>query len=170
MKLFSLFSGIGGPEKALKRLGIEYELVGYSEIDKYESKVFKLKDEINLWNDKYEAFLSIGNLDKKISENEKLIKQISFLEMNNVMKKFQELHDEEKKLGDTKERFLVLAKTVIYTSLLNAWFVYPCIFSMEHLDISQPYKGKGLIQGSGARFDELFGFWTEGHTTVKGIG
>lgn len=40
MKLFSLFSGIGGPEKALKRLGIKYELVGYSEIDKYASKSY----------------------------------------------------------------------------------------------------------------------------------
>lgn len=40
MKLFSLFSGIGGPEKALKRLGIEYELIGYSEIDKYASKSY----------------------------------------------------------------------------------------------------------------------------------
>lgn len=42
MKLFSLFSGIGGPEKALKRLGIEYELVGYSEIDKYASKSYSV--------------------------------------------------------------------------------------------------------------------------------
>ena len=40
MKLFSLFSGIGGPEKALKRLGIEYDLVGYSEIDKYASRSY----------------------------------------------------------------------------------------------------------------------------------
>ena len=69
-----------------------------------------------------------------------------------------------------KERFFVLAKTVIYTSLLNAWFIFPCIFSMEHLDISQPYKGKALIQESGARLEELFTFWTDGNTTVKGIG
>lgn len=40
MKLFSLFSGIGGPEKALKRIGIEYKLVGYSEIDKYASRSY----------------------------------------------------------------------------------------------------------------------------------
>ncbi|MBR1884359.1 MAG: DNA (cytosine-5-)-methyltransferase [Clostridia bacterium] len=40
MKLFSLFSGIGGPEKALKRIGIDYELVGYSEIDKYASRSY----------------------------------------------------------------------------------------------------------------------------------
>ena len=40
MKLFSLFSGIGGPEKALKRIGVDYELVGYSEIDKYASKSY----------------------------------------------------------------------------------------------------------------------------------
>ena len=69
-----------------------------------------------------------------------------------------------------KERFLVLVKTVIYTSLLNAWFVFPCIFSMEHLDISQPYKGKILIQYSGASLAELFTFWGKGNTTVKGIG
>ncbi len=42
MKLFSLFSGIGGPEKALKRIGVEYELVGYSEIDKYASKSYSV--------------------------------------------------------------------------------------------------------------------------------
>src|SRR5574344_3153391 len=40
MRLFSLFAGIGGPEKALERLGIKYELVGYSEIDKYASMCY----------------------------------------------------------------------------------------------------------------------------------
>lgn len=35
IKLLSCFSGIGAFEKALKNLGIEYELVGFSEIDKY---------------------------------------------------------------------------------------------------------------------------------------
>ncbi|TCJ98245.1 UNVERIFIED_ORG: DNA (cytosine-5)-methyltransferase 1 [Anoxybacillus amylolyticus] len=33
MKVLSLFSGIGAFEKALQRLGISYELVGFSEID-----------------------------------------------------------------------------------------------------------------------------------------
>ena len=40
MKMLSLFSGIGAFEKALDNLGIEYELVGYSEIDKYASKSY----------------------------------------------------------------------------------------------------------------------------------
>ena len=35
MKLLSLFSGIGAFEKALNRLETNYELVGFSEIDKY---------------------------------------------------------------------------------------------------------------------------------------
>lgn len=35
LRLFSLFSGIGAFEKALERLRIEYELVGFSEIDKF---------------------------------------------------------------------------------------------------------------------------------------
>ena len=40
MKVLSLFSGIGAFEKALDRLGIEYELVNYCEIDKYASKSY----------------------------------------------------------------------------------------------------------------------------------
>lgn len=35
LKLFSLFSGIGAFEKALERLKIPYELIGFSEIDKF---------------------------------------------------------------------------------------------------------------------------------------
>lgn len=40
MKLLSLFSGIGAFEKALDRLGIEYELAAFSEIDKYAVKSY----------------------------------------------------------------------------------------------------------------------------------
>jgi DNA (cytosine-5)-methyltransferase 1 len=35
LKVLSLFSGIGAFEKALTNLGVDYELVGFSEIDKY---------------------------------------------------------------------------------------------------------------------------------------
>ena len=42
IKLLSLFSGIGAFEKALDRKGIEYQLVGYCEIDKYASKSYSL--------------------------------------------------------------------------------------------------------------------------------
>lgn len=37
LKVLSLFSGIGAFEKALENLGIKFELVGFSEIDKYAS-------------------------------------------------------------------------------------------------------------------------------------
>lgn len=40
MKLLSLFSGIGAFEKALDRLEVPYELVGFSEIDKYAVKSY----------------------------------------------------------------------------------------------------------------------------------
>ena len=40
MKVLSLFSGIGAFEKALEKLGIPFELVGYCEIDKYASKSY----------------------------------------------------------------------------------------------------------------------------------
>ena len=40
VKFLSLFSGIGSPEKALKNLGVPFELVGFSEIDKYAVKSY----------------------------------------------------------------------------------------------------------------------------------
>ena len=42
MRLLSLFSGIGAFEKALKNMGIPFELAGYCEIDKYASKAYAL--------------------------------------------------------------------------------------------------------------------------------
>jgi DNA (cytosine-5)-methyltransferase 1 len=41
MKILELFSGYGTASFALKRLGIPYELVGYSDIDKYANQCFK---------------------------------------------------------------------------------------------------------------------------------
>ena len=40
MRYLSLFSGIGAFEKALKNIGIDIELVGFSEIDKYAIKSY----------------------------------------------------------------------------------------------------------------------------------
>ena len=40
MKVLSLFSGIGAFEKSLQRLGVECNLVGFSEIDKYAVKSY----------------------------------------------------------------------------------------------------------------------------------
>ena len=40
MKLLSLFTGIGAFEKALKKQKIKYELVGFSEVDKYAVKSY----------------------------------------------------------------------------------------------------------------------------------
>ena len=52
LKMLSLFSGIGSPEAALKNLGIDYELIGFSEIDKYAVKsyceIHGVSDQLNL--------------------------------------------------------------------------------------------------------------------------
>ena len=42
LNVLSLFSGIGAFEKALQRLGVEYNLLGYCEIDKKTSKAYSL--------------------------------------------------------------------------------------------------------------------------------
>ena len=51
IKLLSLFTGIGAFEKALERLNAEYELVGFSEIDKYAIK----------------SYCAIHNVDEKLN-------------------------------------------------------------------------------------------------------
>ena len=57
MKILELFSGYGTASFALKRLGINYELVGYSDIDKYANQCFKqnhcpddIDDKLRLWD------------------------------------------------------------------------------------------------------------------------
>ena len=41
VKILELFSGYGTASFALKRIGMDYELVGYSDIDKYANQCFK---------------------------------------------------------------------------------------------------------------------------------
>ena len=41
MKILELFSGYGTASFALKQLGIPYECVGYSDIDKYANQCFR---------------------------------------------------------------------------------------------------------------------------------
>lgn len=52
LKVLSLFSGIGAFEKALKNIGVDYELVNYCEIDKYASKsysvIHNVSEDLNL--------------------------------------------------------------------------------------------------------------------------
>jgi len=54
IRMLSLFSGIGAFEKALDRVGIDYELVGYCEIDRNASKAYSaihgVSEELNLWD------------------------------------------------------------------------------------------------------------------------
>ena len=47
IKLFSAFSGIGAFEKALENLNIDFEIIGFSEIDKYASESYCLLHNID---------------------------------------------------------------------------------------------------------------------------
>ena len=61
-KVLSLFSGIGAFEKALKNIGLDYDLVGYSEIDKYASKSYTAVHNVN-------ESMNLGDITK-INEKE----------------------------------------------------------------------------------------------------
>lgn len=65
MKILELFSGYGTASFALKRLGIDYEIVGYSDIDKYANQCFKQNHCPGDINDK----LKLGDV-KLINPNE----------------------------------------------------------------------------------------------------
>ena len=45
IKLFEMFAGYGGASFALKKIGIEHEVVGYSEIDKYAIQCYEQNHE-----------------------------------------------------------------------------------------------------------------------------
>ena len=47
IKLFSAFSGIGAFEKALENSNIDFEIIGFSEIDKYASESYCLLHNID---------------------------------------------------------------------------------------------------------------------------
>lgn len=51
IRLLSLFTGIGAFEKALKNLNVPYELVGFSEIDKFAIK----------------SYCAVHNVDEKLN-------------------------------------------------------------------------------------------------------
>jgi len=65
MKILELFSGYGTASFALKRLGLDYELVGYSDIDKYANQCFKQ----NHCLDDIEDKLRLGDV-RNINPNE----------------------------------------------------------------------------------------------------
>ena len=57
MRYISLFSGIGAFEKALKNIGVNYELIGFSEIDKYAIKSYCAIHDVN-------EILNLGDIRK----------------------------------------------------------------------------------------------------------
>jgi DNA (cytosine-5)-methyltransferase 1 len=61
MKILELFSGYGTSSFALKRLGIPYECVGYSDIDKYANQCFRQNHFPN-YNINDRLFKELGNV------------------------------------------------------------------------------------------------------------
>lgn len=56
IKILSLFAGIGAPEKALKNIGVNYDLVGFSEIEPNAIKAYSLIHGID-------ESLNLGNIE-----------------------------------------------------------------------------------------------------------
>lgn len=69
-----------------------------------------------------------------------------------------------------KERFIVLVKAVIYTALLNLWFIYPFVSSLKSIAIMQPHEY--TIQGRGTKIVQLFNLLYKGmgYISEDGVG
>lgn len=72
IRLLSLFTGIGAPEKALKNLNIPYELVAFSEIDKFAIKSYCAVHNIN-------EKLNLGDIRNIDTEQLKKLGPIDFM-------------------------------------------------------------------------------------------
>lgn len=70
LKVLSLFSGIGAFEKALDNLEVDYDLVGYCEIDKYASKSYAAIHDVS-------EDMNFGDITKL--DESKLPKDIDFI-------------------------------------------------------------------------------------------
>ncbi|RPK20922.1 hypothetical protein EH2_00215 [Bacillus subtilis] len=62
LRVMSLFSGIGAFEAALRNIGVEYELVGFSEIDKYAIKSYCAIHNVS-------ETLNVGDISKAKKDN-----------------------------------------------------------------------------------------------------
>ena len=79
IRLLSLFSGIGAFEKALQNLKVPYELVGFSEIDK-----FAIKSQCAIHNE--EETKNLGDIKLIKTDN---LKQIDFMTWRISLSRYQ---------------------------------------------------------------------------------
>lgn len=113
MKLLSLFSGIGAFEKALKNIGVDFELVNYCEIDKYASKSYSLIHNVS-------EDLNLGDITKV--DPTKLPKDIDLLTHGSPCLTGDTLiltKDGYKKLIDVKKGDDVLTHLNRYQKVIN---------------------------------------------------
>ncbi len=62
LRVMSLFSGIGAFEAALRNIGVDYELIGFSEIDKYAIKSYCAIHNVS-------ETLNVGDISKAKKDN-----------------------------------------------------------------------------------------------------
>ena len=74
MRILELFSGYGTASFALKQLGIDFEIIGYSDIDKYANQIFwnnhwKEVKPLRLINNPPRELGDVKNIDPKRLED-----------------------------------------------------------------------------------------------------
>ena len=97
LKILELFGGIGSCSKALERLGIDYEIADYVEIDKYAVKSFNAIHNTNFEPQNRERVFTVSILDNQTEKDEKIsliVKNFRFPEKKELKLKLKNMLEE----------------------------------------------------------------------------
>lgn len=147
IKLLSAFTGIGSPEIALKNIGLDIDVVGISEVDRYALLAY---DAIHC--DKNEIPLSEKSKDEMISE----------MSDDNIAYNFSTGSSEmPKKMEDVKKLYLAHKRTKNYgdirgidESILPNFDLFTYSFPCKNISIAGTQDG--LSKGSGTQSSLLW--------------
>lgn len=138
IKIFTTFTGIGSPEMALKNIGIDYEIVGISEVDKHALRA-------------YDAIHNNQSESVKVIKKEEMLEEIS---KKNIAYNFSTGKSEiPKNLAELKMLYIAHKRSKNYgdirrideTSLPDFDFL---TYSFPCKDISVAGNQKGLDKSS----------------------
>ncbi|WP_303838992.1 DNA cytosine methyltransferase [Selenomonas ruminantium] len=149
LRLLSLFSGIGAPERALDTAGIPFELVAYCEIDKYAAKSYSLLHHVP-------ESMNLGDITKIVPEE---LPDFDMVFHGSPCQSFSVAGRGEGGEKGSGTRSSLLWNTVEIVKVKKPKFVLwenvPNVLSPKHLPVFQEYLAALDEMGYESTFDVL---------------
>jgi len=123
-----LFSGIGSFEKSLERIGVDYELVGFSEIDKYAEKGYCLIHDVD-------KKLNLGDVQKI---NEKELPEFDLLVFGSPCTNISKSGNKKGLEGDQSKLFYDSARILNYCK--PKYFIFENVDNLLTINKGEDWK------------------------------